>query len=231
MSQSWISKEVDMKIAAQIMKEFSAMPATTVPFITLSREYGCDGWEISRALEKRLSLAMSKPWRLFHRDMLEEVDEDHKVTDEHLDLLEEFGHSDLQSYFLEAVFGMPSQVSTIHNLAKLYQILAKKGSIIFLGGGAGILTKDLRTGLNIRIFADQEWRVQRHAQRHNIRVEEARKRVTSRHKRREAFIKTFLGENFRDVSHYHLLINNAKMDPADAVELITQYLRVKYPGK
>lgn len=227
MAKFWIPKHVDLKIAAQIMHmEKKTAQTGPAPFITISRDYGCDGLDIANAVIQRLNTG-GDSWYLFQRHMLTSQ-QGVELSDERMRQLDEFGHSDVHSYIREALFGMPNQRETVEKLAKITFLLAQNGKVVFLGGGAALLTRSIPSGVHIRIHASESWRVANYQKRWKNQEGNAEmgahEFVQKQSRERERFIKTFLGENVHDSKHYDLMINNERISAEEVAEITVALL-------
>jgi len=223
MVTTW-TKNMDLNIAAQLRQYFNPEKNTTDSFVTISREFGCDGKNLANAIVAQMNENLQgKPWFLLSREML--LDASEQLTEETLSKLEDFGHSDLQSYIREAIFGMGSQTETIRQMAKIIRLFASRGRVVILGGGGSIMTHDMKQGIHVRYYASQPWRIANHAKRWDLDEKEAHKRVVHRHGEREAYVKTYLGKDIGDREFYHLTINNEKVKPEGAANLVVQLIK------
>jgi len=228
MTREWLSKDVDMMIAAQLKKHFSKEERRDHPFVTISREYGCNGKDLAAQIVARMNEGdAEKRWRLVDRHSLADVAQGDDLTEETIAALEKYGHSDIQSYIREAIFGMENLAKTVRQVEKLMQVLAGRGHVVILGGGASIMTEKFSRGLHVRLYAPETWRVANHAKRWDVDAEKARKRVHDRHIDREAFVRTFLGRNVADPNLYHLCLNNARLDTERAADIVVHLLKAR----
>lgn len=225
MTHHW-TKEMDLALAAQLQLSHAQRKQVNHPFVTISREYGCDGIPLAERVVQRLNQKANEPnWLMLDRAQLIRAANDPSLTQDHLQQLENYGHSDLQSYIREAIFGMSNQVETIHKMAKAMRLYAARGNVVLLGAGSPLITRDLKHGLHIYLYAPHEWRVANHAKRWSLNLEESREQVNSRHDEREDFVKHYLGEEIGQATHYHLTINNAKVSVDKAADLIVRMLQ------
>jgi len=221
MVSNWFSKDVDLAVAAQLRTHFSQQPMMNRPFVTISRMYGCDGKELSGLIvEKMNAQEKGKNWFVVSREMLLAAAQEGKLTKETLAELERFGHSEVKSYIRDAIFGMGNLVEAVQQISHIFHLFAKRGRVIFLGGGASIVTQDLTGGTHLQLYAPEDWRIKNHARRWSLDESVARKKVIDRTVDREAFVKTFLGEDLYDNRFYHLTINNAEVSPEVAAEAV-----------
>jgi hypothetical protein len=155
-------------------------------------------------------------WHLIDREMLLAAADPSLLSERTLRQLEVYGHSHTLSFINEAMLGSLSPLTAVGNLSKVLHLLAKRGSMVFLGGGACILTRHIPSGLHVRLDAPLEWRIDNHARRWSKSRREARRHVLARSRDREAFVRTFLGQDIADPAHYHLVFDNQEVSADEA---------------
>lgn len=225
---NWFSKDVDLAVAAQLKHHFSKEKKKTHPFVTITRMYGCDGKKVATLVAEKLSEGDGPQWEVVSREMLLEATTEGKLSDETMAQLERYGHSELESYLRDAIFGMGNMVEVTQQVSKIMHLMAAKGHVVFLGGGASIITGDMEKGVHVQLYAPEEWRIANHAKRWSLDEAEALKRVKGHHNYREAFVKTFLGESLFDSRHYDLMIDNARVTSRESANLIATLVRDRY---
>jgi hypothetical protein len=221
----WFSKEQDVQIEAQLKSYFSKVKKTQQSFLTVSRQFGCDGHPLVQAILKRLHERGEKDWFLVDRTKLADLSAEHKITEDTLKFLESFGYSNMRSYVREALFGAPSQATTVAKIAEIMRILAMRGSVIFLEGGSQFLTKNLDNGLHVRVVAPQAWRIANHAKRWKLSENAARKAVTEEGEHRAGFVTNYLHENINDATNYCMVLNNARLGVETMADLIVGQIK------
>lgn len=226
---SWPNRDLDLKMAALMKVKISQTALERPAFITISREYGCDGMDLAWSLAEELNKKKQEvPWRLFDRESLVKIASPEEIDHDMLDVLDKYGHSEFLGYLQEALFGKKSQYLVVQNMAKIMRMLARRGNVIFLGRGGSVITKDIPGGFHFRIHAPQEWRGRNHAKRHELEHDEAHERVSKNQHKRESFVKTYLAQDIADANLYHLWMNNAlvtKTQMRDMVlTLVNDYL-------
>lgn len=225
----WFSKDIDLAVAAQLKQHFEKKSEShTMPFVTVSRMYGCDGNQLAKLIvEKMNAIEGGDSWAVVSREMILDAAEKGELTDKTLDQLESFGYSEVRSYVRSALFGMKDLNKTVERLGKIFHLMAGRGRMVFIGGGASIITSDMNTGVHVQLHASKEWRIKNHASRWSIEQGAATERVLDRTIDREAFVKTFLGEDLFDQRFYDLSINNEKVSAEEAAELVIQLIKAR----
>lgn len=217
---TWLDKKADTQIAAQLNLKFALRETFTPHFVTISREYGCDGRALAAGLVERLNQRQEEmPWHSIDRTTLLQNANPQQLSADHLAMLEEYGHSEFQGYLQEAVFGQPSQLQTIQNLANMIRVAARRGHVVLLGAGASVLTQDYDHAVHIRLYANQAWRAANHGQRAGLSQEESINAIRENDAHRYEYLKTYLSEDIANPYLYDIMIDNAKVDTGTAVEL------------
>lgn len=225
MVTNW-TKDMDLNLGMQLKQYFSKEERKRFPFVTVSRQFGCDGVKFADLLVEKLNEGNDgKQWFVLTRETLLEATKKEGLTEETLAMLEKFGHSDLQSWVREAIFGMGNQVETVRKMAKALRLFADRGRVVLLGGGAPVITQNMKRGLHIQFYAPLEWRIKNHAKRWSIDETEARNKVVHRMGEREAFVKTYLGVDINDPENYDFSFNNSRISAEQAVNITVLHLK------
>ncbi|HEY5512580.1 MAG TPA: cytidylate kinase-like family protein [Geomonas sp.] len=215
-----IEKRLDALI--EVSRRNQGMHAATGlarPTITISREYGCEGFPVAEKAQALLQERTGTTWGIMDRGTLDKMANNRDLSDELL------GNLGDKNGFLD---DMMSTIFTDWTSDKdYYQLLckqivpfAKGGNVIIVGVGAGILTQKMPNCLKFRIIAPMEFKIKSFARRHQITEEEAEKLIVKKHKQRSAFIKDFMNKDVTDVSLYDVIFNNAKNSADQIAEMI-----------
>ena len=211
---SWPTRELDSQMATLMKLSFSPKQPERPYFITISREYGCDGKSLGKQLAEQLNLHHTSdklPWCVYDKQDLLKIADPEDLNEEMVSILDKYGHSEFMGYIQETFFGKKSQYEVIQNLAKVMRMLARRGHVILVGRGGSVLTQDLEFGVHLRLFAPFKWRAENHARRWDLSIEEARARVKDNEDKREAFMKTYLAKSISEPDLYHLMLNNERI--------------------
>lgn len=189
------------------------------PTITISREFGCEGLAVAEKTQALLQERTGTEWAIMDRGIMDKVTSNRELSDEILTNLGE--KSGIFDDVMSTLF--PQWTSDKeHYQALCNQILpfAKRGKVIMVGVGAGILTQNMPNCHKFRLVAPMDFKVKSVAQRHNISESEAEKLILTRQKQRNDFIKGFLNKDITDVSLYDLIFNNARNTSDEIAEMI-----------
>lgn len=201
-------------------------------FVTISREYGCEGYEVATKLIDRLNKRSDKGWSLFTHKNLEEMAASDEMDADMVHAVTEMRWS-FKDWFVDALvpkyLKSPSS-KVFEKIKNLTLNLADKGNCVFLGGGAQVVTHRLDPkkflGIHIRIGAAHAWRVNHIESISNFPREEAEKTLEIHQDARNEFIEDFTGLDASDPALYHVIFNNAKNGPDVMVDMIEKYLEL-----
>ncbi len=188
----------------------AAIKAAPKPTITISREFGCEGYPLAEELKRLAEQATGEPWALVDKSLMAAVAKDHSLSE---DLLSSLGH---KPRWLDEMLSMLSP--RWKNEADHYKLLceqivsvAKTGNAIIVGMGSGIITQSLEHCYNFRLVAPQEFKVRSIAHRMKISKQDADLVVEERQKERDKFVRNFLNADVGNTHYYHMIFNNAKV--------------------
>ncbi|MBI4829208.1 MAG: cytidylate kinase-like family protein [Nitrospinae bacterium] len=198
-------------------------------FITISRQFGCEGYEIARRLVELINQRAPSPWRVFTRPMIEQM-----ASGEHLavDRVREVsgGRRGLRERFLDTLAPRALQSPSSQVFARIRDIildLVERGDCVLLGGGAQIITHRLDprrfTGLHARVVAGRAWRVERIQALYGLSGAEAEETLEARQGARDAFIADFTGLSADDPELYDVIFNNARNTAATMADVLMVY--------
>ena len=213
---SRISPEIDSVIRARIESMVKAeinlkADREKYPFMTISREYGCEGYGVACAIEKIFNVNPREkfPWVSFDKEILERIAEESGQYPGLVKMIMEQRLSAIGHLVIDMVSDLPNEYDIFQKMAKTIAFLAHKGRAILIGRGSSIITKDIERGVHIRITAPLDYRVERIAKLHSISRDAAEKEVRHMQAERETFVQKFTMHSVADLFLYHLIFNNA----------------------
>ena len=177
------------------------------PCLTISREYGCEGYPVAELLREMLMRKTGEEWVLIDKAVLEEVARRHHISEE---ILRSLGEKNRILNEVLATFSprWTSDQDYFRLLCRHVVSLAEQGNVIILELGGAIITRHIENAHNYRLYASQAFKVGAIARRLGIAVDEAEKIVEKQQRLRDHFTRDFLGQDVHDSSHYDLLFNN-----------------------
>ncbi len=199
------------------------------PFITISREYGCGGFDLAKKLTEIFNdeMKLSPAWAAYNRVILDRVMNDMGLTSSLTETLTMTARNGLTNLLNTSFSSFPPQVSVHHKLAETVALLALNGNVIIVGRGSNVITRTIRNGYNVRLVAPLGWRVERVAEMMNLSKQDATKLIAEKTKQRDTYLKEFLKFDVADPHNYHLIINNAEHSLDQAARIIINSMKIK----
>lgn len=231
-------KEVEFNLESHQnwMKERSAAMATMKQshFVTISREYGCDGYPTAVKLCELINKKRkNSPWAVITHPVMEKLVSDEELGAELIDRVSEARYS-FVNWFIDGFVpdhlkSTPSKV--FQRIQTLILNLAEKGNCIILGIGAQIITNELDplkfNGIHARIIGSHPVRLSKVMEKFGLHRNEAEKQLHDKQKARDKFIADFTGKSLADKSLYHMVFNNDRNTPEMMAKTILAYLEIR----
>jgi len=180
------------------------------PFITISRQYGCDGYELGDLLFKKLDERTGDTkWRVFKKELLKELAQDTGLTEEVIEKERLSKTSILKDFFRGMRHrGIPDGYEIRNKITIMVRTAAFEGHAIIIGQGGTAATADLDGGLSVRIEAPKEWRIARVSLREKLTRTAAVARIEEVEKQRAHLRKIYEQKNPREPA-FNLMLDNS----------------------
>ena len=139
------------------------------PYVTVSRQYGCDGYELGQLLSDKLDNHQQQlpgnneiRWRLYKKELLKQLAEETGLAEEIIER-ERIAKPSLLKDFFRGMrkSGIPDGYEIRNKITVMVRTVAFEGYAIIIGQGGTAATADLGNGLSVRIEASKEWRIAR----------------------------------------------------------------------
>jgi len=197
------------------------------PYITISRQYGCDGYELGDLLLKKLNERSGSPWRLYKKEMLKQLAEDTGLAEEVIEK-ERLAKPSLLKDFFRGMrrSGIPDGYEIRKKITMMVRTVAFEGNAIIIGQGGTAATADLDNGLSVRIEASTEWRIIRVSRREKLTRQAAIARIMEVEKERRHLRKIYEEENKREPA-FNLMIDNSMFNIDQIADLIINAMEQK----
>jgi cytidylate kinase len=108
--------------------------------------------------------------------------------------------------------------------------LATHGSVILVGRGANFVLRENAQGLNVRITASPEVRIQRLSKSWEATPVEARRRMESDDEERRKFIRQYFKQDFDDLRFYDILFNTDRASAERIASSILVFMNLPEAG-
>jgi cytidylate kinase len=184
------------------------------PILTVSREPGAGGSDISRRLAKALGLD------LIGGQIIQHVADSAKMSRRVIETLDE-REVTFRETLLSSLFGenRPWPGEYLQHLVRVIGTIGIFGNVIIVGRGANfVLPKD--RAFKVRIIAPMELRVKYFMEDRGYTKAEAEQFVVKKENNRKAFVRKYFNADIADPAHYDMIVNTEKITMAAATEAI-----------
>lgn len=205
-----------------------------LPFITISREYGCPAKEVAQMVIGQLNCANEKKinaqsWTTLSKEILQAASAELHIdpsrirkifNDEKRGAIDEILNAFSDKYYY-------SDRKILMTLDKVILDFAMHGNVVIIGRGGMAVTRHLPLGVHIRLFAPLEWRIQRLLNSGLCKtMEEAKKLSNQIDFKRNALLKSKTkSENYED--DFDVFYNCRYMTEEEITDSIIQILKGK----
>lgn len=228
--------KLQARIAAHVQawealkQKFPCHPHESCPFITISREYGCEG----RTLAERLVEILNErcrpriPWVAYDRAVMDRVAKELRMSRELVESLDGRRRDEMSELFNAILNVKVDEALIFRKLAEVIRSLATHGNAVLVGRGSHLVTQDLKTGLHIRLVAPHSWRVHKVASDRNLSPAEADHIVRAGQRERQHFLNTFFAQDPEHPFHHDLVIDNSRFNLAQLAEIVFAALSARF---
>jgi cytidylate kinase len=166
-----------------------SQPLKNLPFITISREFGCQANLLAEMLKKELD-KYGISWQIMNKEIINKAAKELNIdpgiianisTADERNQLDEVLHALSSKYY-------KSDRKIRQTIASVVLKTARIGHTIIVGRAGAAITRELKPAIHIHLIAPIEWRLNSMMQRYNLKREEAFKQLTDiDHKRYKLF--------------------------------------------
>jgi cytidylate kinase len=201
-----------------------------MPVITISRMFGSGGSIVAEGVSKALQ------WTLLDNAFVDRVASGLHTTPAQVQALEErppsiaeriadafaYGSQELLSALLPSAALPPTEERLMDVTRRVIEEAVARGPVVIVGRGAPMRLQGRDDVLNILCAAPREDAAARIAQRENISLEAAAKRVDDVNRQRIQFIQRHYKRDWLAPASYHLCINTSLLGIDEAIRLIIE---------
>jgi cytidylate kinase len=198
------------------------------PCVTISRQFGCEGFALSLRLQQLFEQATGEPWNVFDKVLIEKMAQEEEVSLRMLSSLEDparylehFGFHPRGAFTSDEAFARMA-AAVVH--------FAREGNAVIVGRGGAILCHKLENCFHFRLEAGLAWRVAGLAGRMGISPREAADLERAQSRLREQFIREYLGADLADSSRYDAVFNNERHGVEEIAAAILAFIRRGWRG-
>ncbi len=193
------------------------------PFITISREFGCESFETATRLVDKLSAITESgpPWDAFDKTLVEWVAKGDQLLERIIDSMPPEHRRHYEEFLKVMELKTTSCDKLFIRMARVIKCIAWHGRAVIIGRGGYLVCADMPAGFHVQMVAPKKWRLEQAALQHDFDSEyEAEKYVDMMDKTRKQF---FCYHFCREAGHrddFDLVINNARCSPSEMVDMI-----------
>jgi len=203
-------------------------PSPIYPSVTISRQYGCEGYPLAHQLGLLLEEASGRPWTIFDKALVDKVASDEQLSRELLNRLGDESHA---QDVLRTHFGYLTHADAYAKLVKHILPIAAAGCAIIVGRGAAITCQDLKNCFHFRLFGSFEFRAATLARRLGLPLAEAEELVRTQSKLREKFISECLHADITAAHWYDAVFNNERQSVETIAQACLGFIARGWPEK
>ena len=191
------------------------------PYISISREAGSGGVEVSQLLARKLG------WQLYDREIVEAIARRAKVREELVDRFDEYVRSELDTWVYNVLTGqLLNNTEYLSLLTNVLVSIGQYGNAIILGRGANfVLPPDL--GLRVRLVAPVPARQQYIMRTRGCDAKAALEEIAERDAERHKFQQHHFRSKLEDPCAYDVVINTAHITMEAAADSIIRLAETK----
>ncbi|MGN0620256.1 MAG: AAA family ATPase [Porcipelethomonas sp.] len=192
-------------------------------YIVIEREYASGGRRTGEIVAEKLGIPC------YGVEILEMAAEKQGVSVDYLEELEEnAGGSVLYSLYKMSsiVSGNAANLTDSEKLNRneidIIRKLSGNGPAVFIGRSAAIALRDREDVLHVFIHADERFRTERAIREYGIKENEVKHILKKSDKRRENYYKLSTSQEWKDFSHYDMVLNSGKIGIEKCADVIAE---------
>jgi cytidylate kinase len=193
------------------------------PCLTISREFGCEGYPVAELLRELMMQKTGDEWVLIDKAILEAVAQHHNISEEILQHLGEKNHI-LDEVLATFSPRWKSDQQYFRLLCRHVVSLAEQGNVIIVELGGGIITRHIEDSYHFRLYGSMDFKIRTIMRRLDMEAEAAEKLILKQQKQRDHFHQDFLNQDAHDPTLYDMLFNNARLQPARIAHIIADFV-------
>lgn len=200
-----------------------------LPFVTISREYGCGGYEVASKLSEILNEEL-KPeplWAAYNKSLLDKLMIDTGLSESLVETLTGKARNKLTNLIQTTFSTFPPQVAVHKKLVEIIAMLALNGHVVIVGRGGNMITKEIESGFHVRLITPIHQRAEKLSKSMNMSKGEATKMIKEKTRQREEYMKEFFKIDLADPHNYDMVINDAIFSSEHVARMIIQGMKYK----
>jgi len=199
------------------------------PFITISREYGCDCTTICNIIAQKLNEYENiEEWQTYDKELINKIVEDHQISETLIQTIDTKKREEISELMRSMLTDYPPQVTVYKKLVQTIRSLSVMGRSIIVGRAGVVITKGLKYGVHVKFVAPFSNRVRKIMELNGIKDKgEAERLVENKDRERHSFLTQYIKFDAKDPVSYDVTINIARFSPEQVADIIIGILKAK----
>lgn len=212
----------------------TAVPATSHPFLTISRESCAGATTIGQHLVPLLNEKMNedgRSWMFLDKDLLTHALTKHHLPERLAEYLPEDRIPEIKALIGELVGLHPPLWELERRVSDAILQFASLGCVIFAGRAAHLITRSSPGGFHLRLVASMEARIKRLRELQNCSRQTAENILRDTDHARRRYVQINFEREIDDPHTYDMVLNTDHIEPATAAHLVLRAMqdRLKAP--
>jgi len=197
------------------------------PSITISREFGCEGYPLAHKLAEYLNKPRSE-WHIFNRDIFDEITESSHYSEKLLEEMRLERRNQLQQYLEQLFSHTPTELVRFKKLAQNIRAVTQTGNAIVVGSGGAILGHDDPHQFHIRLVASLDFKMARlRPLVPDMSITEVIETIETTNRNRVEFIREFTSKDITEPFYYDLILNNDRFTVDQMAQVVIQAMATR----
>jgi cytidylate kinase len=191
--------------------------------VAISPQTGSGALQVAERLAEYLQAHAPQgepPWRVFDRNLMAKVLEDHHLPTRLAEFLPEDAHNAVDEMLHELLGLHPPSWVIVQQSIETILSLVRAGNVILMGWGVNAVTRKLANVFHVRLVGSLERRIARIQAREHLSRPEALLLIQRRDRGRARYVRKHFHHEVSDVLLYGLIINTDHFSDAQVVRLI-----------
>ena len=223
----FISSEVTARVGPVLL------PTSPPPrlAVTISRQTGSGAAIIAQKLADHLQRhgpMPHEPWRVFDRNLIEKVLEDHHWPARYARFVPEDRTSELADFMEEMLGAHPPSGKLVQQTAETVLDLAQEGNVILVGRASNLITRGLPHVFHVRLVASLETRVKRFREVQPVPQRTAERLILQEDRGRKRYVRKYFDEDLDNPLLYDLILNTDTCTYAEAAQVIGEAMLKRF---
>lgn len=196
--------------------------------LTIAHQYGSGGSLIARELGRRLN------WAVWDKELVQQIASQRLVPEAYVEAKDERVDSFMSRVAgslgiagFEKAYNLPpplwlKDAELAQMTRTIIEDVAKSGRVIIVGRAGACILAGRPDTLHVFILASHQERVKRVMEVEGLTQAEAERRIVSMDRLRTDYMRTFYHADWRDPSHYHLMIDSGVWGEEGSADFILQ---------